>query len=366
MRRLWIYERVKVDLETRIELVKKVGEEIVTESELRALFETKTHPVAYDGFEPSGYAHLGSGLMRAIQLQILMDAGIRFKLYVADWFALINNKLGGDLEKIQKAGDYLIEVWKACGIDDKKTEIVWASDHVKDPEYWKKVVAISKITTIDRMVRCSAIMGRQQKDMQYAAQLLYPAMQAADPFHMGADICQLGFDQRKVTLLSREAGEKLKWYKPVAIHHHLLMGLQGPKKMGSDDGEIASKMSKSIPKASIFVHDSPDVIKEKIAASFCPEKTVGGNPIMEICKYIIFNKSKNLDISRPEKFGGDVSFSSYADLEAHYADGKLHPVDLKNAVSESLATILEPVRRHFEKPANKKLLEMFSESDITR
>ncbi len=361
-----LYGSVKVDLETRVELVKKVGEEIVTEGELRNLFETKTHPVAYDGFEPSGYAHLGSGLMRAIQLQILMEAGIHFKLYVADWFALINNKLGGNLDTIRKAGDYLIEVWRACGIDDKKTEIIWASDHVKDPEYWKKVIAISKITTIDRMVRCGAIMGRQQKEMQYAAQLLYPAMQAADPFHMGADICQLGMDQRKVTLLSREAAEKLKWTKPVAIHHHLLMGLQGPKKMNSEDDEIASKMSKSIPKASIFVHDTPQAIKEKIAASYCPEKTVEGNPIMEICRYIIFNKTESFDISRPEKFGGSVSFSGYSELEACYSAGKLHPVDLKNAVSESLAEILEPVRRHFEKPSNAKLLEVFSESQITR
>ena len=361
-----------MDIEGRMELARKVGEEIVTEEELKNLFETKAHPTAYDGFEPSGFAHLGSGLMRAIQLQILMDAGIRFKLYVADWFAWINNKMGGNLDNIQRAGKYLVEVWKACGVDEKKAEIIWASDHVKDPEYWKRVVAISKVTTIDRMVRCSAIMGRQQKEMQYTAQLLYPAMQAADPFHMGADICQLGLDQRKVILLSREVGEKLKWYKPVAIHHHLLMGLQGPKKMGGFeenkkmDEEIASKMAKSIPKSSIFVHDSPEEIKEKISASFCPEKIIEGNPMLEISKYIIFNKSEDFKIERPQKFGGDVSFGSYEELEQFYSAGKLHPADLKNAVAGSLTKILEPVRKHFEKPSNKKLMDVFKEAEITR
>ncbi len=361
-----------MDIESKMDLVRKVGEEIVTEEEMINLFQTKTHPIAYDGFEPSGYAHLGSGLMRAIQLQILMDAGIKFKLYVADWFAWINNKMGGNLENIQRAGNYLVEVWKACGVDEKKAEIIWASDHVKDPEYWKKVVAIAKVTTMDRMIRCGAIMGRQLKEMQYTSQVLYPAMQAADPFHMGADICQLGLDQRKVILLSREVGEKLKWYKPVAIHHHLLMGLQGPKKMGGFeenkkmDEEIASKMAKSIPKSSIFVHDAPETIKEKITASFCPEKIVDGNPMLEISKYVIFNKMKSFDIKRPQKFGGDLSFNNYAELESIYAAGKLHPTDLKNGVAEALINILEPVRKHFEKPSAKKLMDVFNEAEITR
>ena len=44
-----------MDIETRLQLIRSVGEEIVTEQELRELLETKEHPVAYDGFEPSGY-----------------------------------------------------------------------------------------------------------------------------------------------------------------------------------------------------------------------------------------------------------------------------------------------------------------------
>jgi len=45
---------MKMDLEERFQLVKGVGEEIITEDELRQLLETKEHPIAYDGFEPSG------------------------------------------------------------------------------------------------------------------------------------------------------------------------------------------------------------------------------------------------------------------------------------------------------------------------
>jgi len=39
----------------RIELIKGVGEEIITEEELLNLLEKKKHPIAYDGFEPSGH-----------------------------------------------------------------------------------------------------------------------------------------------------------------------------------------------------------------------------------------------------------------------------------------------------------------------
>ncbi|MBI4154445.1 tyrosine--tRNA ligase, partial [Candidatus Woesearchaeota archaeon] len=93
-----------MNVEKRLALIKQVGEEIVTEEELRQLLETKTHPVAYDGFEPSGLAHLPFAVYRTINLEDMLKAGVHFKLYLADWFAWINNKMGGDLEAIRKVG----------------------------------------------------------------------------------------------------------------------------------------------------------------------------------------------------------------------------------------------------------------------
>jgi len=44
-----------MDTETKLELIKKPpAEEIITEEDLRNLLETKDHPIAYNGFEPSG------------------------------------------------------------------------------------------------------------------------------------------------------------------------------------------------------------------------------------------------------------------------------------------------------------------------
>ena len=342
----------RMDIEEKIKFITKNPiEEVLTLEELRELLQTKENPVAYDGFEPSGMAHLGTGLMRAEKIKDLQKAGVKFKLYVADWHGWINNKMNGDLDLIKKTGKYLIKVWESLGVDTKKVEIIWASDLVNDSDYWKRVVEISKATTMKRMMRCTTIMGRKEGELSDAGQLLYPAMQVADIFHMNIDICQLGMDQRKANVLARELGPKLGWWKPVVLNHHLIMGLQGPARM-----EMDAKMSKSKPDSAIFVHDSPEEIERKLKKAHCPEGIVEGNPVIEYFKYIIFRgDKKEITINRPEKFGGNISFNNQAELEKIFIQKKLHPLDLKNKLGELISDMLEPCRRKI----SEKDLEIF-------
>ncbi|MBI5061554.1 MAG: tyrosine--tRNA ligase [Candidatus Aenigmarchaeota archaeon] len=353
-----------MDLEERLETIAAVGEEIITREDLRELLERKEHPIAYDGFEPSGLVALHTGIFRPLLIKELLRAGVEFKLLVADWFAWINNKMGGDLGAISKVGEYFVEAWAAAGVDMNNVKIVKTSDIVGNKDYWKKVVLISKNTTLTRMNRCLAIMDRTEGELKDAAQYLYPAMQCADIFHLGADICQLGLGQRKINMLARELGPKLGYWKPVVVSHHMLMGLGGPKFEGKFDEnkeiniEISSKMSKSKPSEAIFVHDSTEEIKKKLAKAFCPEKQVEYNPVLDYCKHIIFRAEKTIEIERPEKFGGDISFESYAELEEAYRKGRVHPMDLKNATAKYLDKLIAPVRTHFEKnPRAKELYE---------
>lgn len=358
-----------MNTDERVALVKRVGEEILTEQELRELLEKKKHPVAYDGFEPSGKIHLAQGILRAINVNKMTKAGCDFIMLVADWHAWLNNKMGGDLDKIHTVGQYFEEVWKASGMDLDKVKFVNCSKFVTDDEYWKKVVQITRHATIQRMMRCGQIMGRAEKELQYAAQILYPAMQAADIFHLNADICQLGMDQRKVNILARELGPKLGWSKPVAVHHHMLMGLQQPSASSGEDKTertIALKMSKSNPDSAIFMTDSIAEVQRKIGNAYCPAKQIEENPIIEYCKYIIFEKQKDLVIDRPEKFGGALVIKGYEDLAKTYASGRLHPQDLKKAVADAINTYLEPVRKHFSKGKQKQLLEQVQSFDTTR
>ena len=359
-----------MDVNEKIDLIREVGEEIIGEDELKAMLsDEKYTPIAYDGFEPSGNIHIAQGILRAINVNKLTKAGIRFKFWVADWFALMNNKMGGDLDKIKITGKYFIEVWKACGMDMKNVEFLWASDVMNDTDYWLKVLNISRINTVARITRCAQIMGRSEKDDLSAAQIFYPCMQCADIFHLKADIAQLGLDQRKVNVLAREVAPKLGLKKPVVVSHHMLMGLGEPPKDGTIGVEaaIAKKMSKSNPDSAIFMTDSEADIKRKVKKAFCPEKIVEDNPILEYCKYLVFEKFDSVKIERPEKFGGNVEYHSYEELEKSFANGDLHPMDLKIAVGFYVNEMLEPVRDYFEKNVEaKKLKEQVESFNITR
>jgi len=126
-------------------------------------------------------------------------------------------------------------------------------------------------------------------------------------------------------------------------------------------------MSKSQPETCIFIYDSPEDIKKKVSNAFCPEKIVELNPILEYCRHVIFRELKTFEIERPAKFGGNIEFSSYEELEKAYREGKLHPMDLKNALARELIKILEPVRRYFERNRKaKETLETVKKAQITR
>ena len=219
-----------MNIEEKIRIVKEVGEEIINEKELIELFKKKEHPIAYDGFEPSGRIHIAQGLLRSINVNKLTSTGIKFRFWVADWFGMLNNKMGGDLEKIKIVGKYFIEVWKACGMDLDNVEFIWTSEFIAEhPEYWTTVLKLSMNTTVQRVLRCGQIMGREESTSNPSSQILYPLMQAADIHHLGADIAQLGMDQRKVNMLARDVFPKLGFVPPVVVSHHMLMGLTEPK-----------------------------------------------------------------------------------------------------------------------------------------
>jgi len=349
-----------MDLEERMNLIMSVGEEVLTPEELKQLLETNDHPVAYDGFEPSGRAHIPFGLLRAENINTLHKAGVKFKLFLADYFAFINNKVGGDLEKIKTNGKYFIEIWKACGVDTDKVEIIWASEKMDDIDYWDKVLRVGREITLKRSLRATTIMGRTQGELQSTAQLFYPIMQVADVFNLDIDICQMGMDQRRANILAREVAPKLGWKKSVAIHHHMVLGLQGKQASSSNDEEeamLTSKMSKSKPETCIYMHDTEEDIKRKIGKAYCPERVIEGNPIIDYCEHLIFKKYDTMLFERPAKFGGNLEIQGIAELKKVYEEGKLHPMDLKSASAKYLNEMVAPVREHFEK--NKKAAELY-------
>ncbi len=365
----------------KIKLIQEVGEEIVGEDELRKLLDSGEEIVAYDGFEPSGQIHIAQGLLRAININKMTKAGMKFKMWVADWHAMANNKMGGDLDKIQTVGRYFIEVWRASGMDLSKVEFLWASDMAKNPEYWKLVVQVGKTNVLKRFIRTAEMMGRDESlDTLTGANIIYSCMQIADIFMLNAKITQLGMDQRKLNMLAREIGPQLGYWKPVVVSNHMLMGLlkplsTNPEKLSESDAmkrAMQRKMSKSNPDSAIFMTDTFEDIERKINKAYCLEGDIKENPILEYCRYIIFESFDRLGVNsfiikRPEKWGGNVEFHSYRDLEVKFANKEIHPQDLKVAVTKALDELLSPVRRHFEEDAHARtLFEKVKSYQVTR
>lgn len=367
-----------VEIQERIDLITRNLDEVLTKDELHHLLETNTPLVHYIGLEISGQVHLGTGLMCMMKIKDFLNAGANCTVFLADWHSWINDKLGGDMELIQRiAVGYFKEALKASmeaiGGDPSKIRFITGTELYNGHlDYWATVIEVSKHTSLSRMLRSISIMGRKEGETMDFAKLIYPPMQAADIFFQGVNLAHGGMDQRKAHVIARDCALQIKSHmlkdgrgeqvKPVAVHHPLLLGLAQPPKWPLSHDELQEmlselKMSKSKPQSAVFITDSEDEIRQKITKAFCPEKEIGYNPILNWTKLLIFPLRGTLDVNRPEKFGGNMSYSSYPDLERDFAEGALHPMDLKNAVAESLIEILAPVRSYFTKDPAKSAFE---------
>jgi len=360
-----------LDVQARLDLMVRGSAEIVTLDDLRKKVEGKDTLTGYLGFEPSGLVHVG-WLVWILKVRELVEAGVKFKLLVATWHAMINDKLGGDLELIRKAGKLVEAVMDELGVGPGRVDFIDAEELASDKDYWALLLRVSKNATLARMKRSLTIMGRKAQEAELDfSKLIYPAMQVSDIFYLGVDIALGGMDQRKAHMLARDVAERLGFEKPVAIHTPLITSLQGAQRMeGVEEDEILSesKMAKSKPETAIFVHDTPEEIMNKLRRAYCPAREVNYNPVIEINKHILFRMPGfKLEVERPAKYGGPVTYHSYGELERDYAEGKLHPLDLKKATAESLARVLEPIRRRLT--GDKELLSVIREIEsgkITR
>lgn len=320
------------------DIVVRGTEEVVTVDELRQLLAAKTFS-AYCGYEPSGKIHFGHALTVS-KLVDIQRAGGKVTVLLADLHAFLNHK--GSLEEIRRVAEYNKHCFIALGLNPQQTNFVLGSSFQLKPEYVLDVLKMATNTTILRARRAMAEIARQIKDPD-VAQTIYPIMQSVDIAHLGVDIAVGGIDQRKVHMVARERLPELGYKKPVCIHLPLLHGLDGTVKMSSSKDNF------------IAVDDDPATIRQKVMKAFCPPRILKDNPVVEYVEYFVLPAFGKLNIDRPEKYGGPIEIENAAELRKIYAEGKLHPADLKAALAEALVRILAPVREYFEKNPGARL-----------
>ncbi|MBI1387535.1 MAG: tyrosine--tRNA ligase [bacterium] len=363
----------------RFQLITRNVQEILTEDRLREYLDKNIPLRHYIGFEVSGEIHLGTGVQCMAKVADFQRAGVECTLFLADWHSWINDKLGGDIELIRSfAYDYFAEGLKAClkavGGDPDGVKLVLGSDLYRDnPDYWTALIDVCKNTTLNRIMRSITILGRAEGDSVDFAKLVYPPMQVADIYTMGVNLAHAGQDQRKAHVIALDVANQIKTLPltapdgeritPLAIHHHLLIGLGKPPMWPIDperkqDVWAAMKMSKSKPDTAVFITDEPDEIRRKIKKAFCPEGEIEFNPVLDWAKHTLFALGRGpLKISRKPEWGGDLSYDTFDELCADFAEKQLHPMDLKTAVADNIIDLLTPVRDHFSQPGPKAVLQ---------
>lgn len=367
------------ELQGNLECILSVGEECISKPELKNVMlycsGAGKRFNLYDGFEPSGRMHIAQGVFKAMNVNKCTRSGGHFIFWVADWFALMNDKMGGDLEKIKIVGQYLIEVWKAAGMNLDNVTFQWASEDITNQAhvYWPKMLDIARRFNVTRIKKCCQIMGRLEGSLK-AAQALYPIMQCTDIFFLRADVCQLGVDQRKVNMLAREYCDAANIKrKPVILSHHMLYGLKAGQ----------AKMSKSDPDSAVFMEDTEEDVHRKIMAAYCPRKKADvtenktkaskgdgdyevdagkesmhlvddelKNPCLDYVKNIIFSPP-NATFTIPSN---GTRFHSYEEVLQAFLSGGLSETELKDGLISELNRLLDPVRTHFTEDENARNL----------
>ncbi len=373
----------------QLELIKRLPtEEILTEELLLDYITKKEKLRHYIGFEISGFVHIGTGLVSMSKMADLQKAGADTTVFLADMHTWINKKLGSDIDKIRHtAKNYFSEALKASlrcvGGDPEKAKFILGSELYEKlgEKYFENVLKVASMMSLNRAKRSITILGRKEGEDVSLSQLIYVPMQVADIYSMDINIAHAGKDQRKAHVVAIESAPAFS-YKPVALHHHLLMGMHITEEQRSaiikareqgereklDNALIDIKMSKSKPNTAIFIHDSEEAIRKKVSSAYCPQGSIDVNPIVDLIRYVIWphliRKGEKLEIEN-KKLGGKSSFESLNAFENAYMENKIHPADLKDAVGGYLVKILEPARSFFEGTGRKYLEEMKS-LEITR
>ncbi|MDY6761452.1 MAG: tyrosine--tRNA ligase [Candidatus Nanohaloarchaea archaeon] len=329
-----------MDAEERRQLVERHMAEVVTDEELEELVQ-KDDPSAYIGYAPTGMMHIGH-FTTVRKIADFVEAGFTFKFLIADVHAELDvEKSPLDLvparaEYYEKAIRGMLE---ASGIDPDAVDFVHGSDYQHDAEYQKGYMRIMENTTVNRAKRAVNEVVRHSESMK-ASGLLYAAMQIMDCAGLDIDVAYAGTDQRRIYMLGRESLPAIGESKPTCVFAPLLSGLTGGKMSASEE---ASKIS---------IHDSPDVVRDKVDEAYAPAGEVEDNGVLEYVRYLVFpilgSRGESFMVERPDEYGGTVEFDDYQELEDAYVAEDLHPADLKEAAAEYVADVLQPVQERFE------------------
>ncbi|MBS3080640.1 tyrosine--tRNA ligase [Candidatus Pacearchaeota archaeon] len=325
-----------MNLEEKFKLVKRNTVEIITEEELKKLLKEKKKPSVYLGTAITGKPHLAY-FAWIIKLADFLKAGFKVKVLLADIHGALDNTPWNILEERYKYYELAIkDMFSKVGMETKNVEIIKGSSFQLKKEYIMDLLKLSSFVSVhDARKSASDVVKNIEGEQAKLSGLIYPLMQALDEEHLNVDIQYGGIDQRKIFVFARENLPKVGYKPRIEVMTPLLQGL-------TETG----KMSASISKSKVDLTDSDEEIKDKIKSAYCLEGDAR-NGVMDFLKYVIMvikeDRNEKFIVKRDKKYGGDISYKNYKEIEKDFIDKKLHPQDLKNAVVEEIIKLLSKI-----------------------
>ena len=325
-----------MNINKRLEYIKRNTEEIVTEEELIELLKSKKKPAVYLGTAITGRPHVAYFLW-VLKLADFLKAGFKVKLLLADFHGALDNTPWDLLDKRFEYYSIVVPaMFKSIGADISNFEIVKGSGFQKSADYFNDVLRMSTMASIHDAKKAGSEVVKQSDNPKLSG-LVYPVMQALDEEYLKVDIQYGGTDQRKIFMFAREYLPKIGYRRRIEVMTPLIPGL------------IGEKMSASSEESKIDLLDDENTIKKKLNKAFCPEGVVEKNGVLSFIKYILMvikgDKGEEFLIERPEKFDGNVSYKTYEELEKDFKEKKVHPMDVKIALAREINELLYPVRK---------------------
>ncbi len=320
-----------------LETAVRNSEEVVTADEVRNILKEKPNFNFYYGTAPTGPFHFAYmiPLNKMIELAKLGGNGT---ILLADYHAHLDDQKTS-FDEMEIRSKYYEECIRGVfGKDAKLMKFLRGSTYQNKTDYVEDLFKIAAKVTTKRALRAASEVVRMSGDAKVSG-LMYPLLQILDVKYLEADITVSGIDQRNIYMLGRELLESVGYKKGAYIFMPLLPSLKGG----------GGKMSASDPLSHIRVTDSVKDIQSTIKKAYCPAGDLEQNAITSTMRYIVFPRYEKVTIKRSEKFGGDLEFSTIDEFEKVYTENKLHPMDVKLAVSEYLIELLEPARKYFDK-----------------
>jgi tryptophanyl-tRNA synthetase len=243
-------------------------------------------PILVPGMQPTGRLHIGNYLGALKNFVELQNSG-KYQCYffLADLHALTEGPspkaLGENI--LNLTADYL-----AAGLDPKKSVIYQQSLIPAHSELAWVLNTITPMGELERMTQYKDKSARQEANVN-AGLFDYPVLMVADIVIYNAAFVPVGDDQLQHLELTRTVarrfnarfGETFLEPKGLLTQTPRVMSLKDPSK----------KMSKSDPDSCLFIDDTPEEIKRKLARAvtdsdgtilYDPERKPGLSNLLEI------------------------------------------------------------------------------------